>query len=352
MTHLCIKLLMALGVFLTVCSRISAVQINETLIVPSGKVYMVSVCGISGPSLTGALCSQSQMYYSIQSNISINIYWMNSTEVRNTSVTGRLGSPYSCLNSQSCVQGWFTASDPDKSLVFANPGSTATIITINAEIQDLASETLQTNVTIEDSTSGSQVNTIGPDGYVYYYLCGTTVPSGSGRSCSQTEIYYSVEASETANVYLMDLSDFQLYQKTKVFRYYSAYSAKNIYALSLGWFTASDPDKVLLITNPNLVTPTVVITQVRTRATTSSALAWWIILIIVVSLVIAMVCGAVGLAFRCGWWCWRGVIQQPKNQASQEKYGNLEGRGVRPVDIQMLPVTPGAENRRSSVSVV
>lgn len=338
MPHFCIRLLVALGLFLTTCSKISALEINETLTVAAGMSYIIPVCGTTGSSLTGTLCSQSQMYYSIQSNISIDIYWMNSTETLKTRATRIYDSQYSCLNAQTCVQGWFTASDPDKSLVFSTPSSAGAVITAYGQIQDLSTPTLETNVTTEDSTSSLQVNTIGPNGYVYYYVCGTSVASGSGRSCSQTQMTYSVEASQTANVYLMDLSHFQLYQRTQVVAYYPDYSGKNSYKLERDWFTLSDPDKVLVITNPNLVTPTVVISEVRTRKTTRSVLAGWAIAVIVISIVIAMVCGAVGLAFRCGWWCWRGATQP----ASQEKYGNLDGRGVYPVNVQMLPVGLGS----------
>jgi hypothetical protein len=96
--------------------------------------------------------------------------------------------------------------------------------------------------------------------------------------------------------------------------------------------------------------------QAREVSILKSRLANWAIAIIVVCVVLAMVCGAMGLAWRCGWWCWRGANpQMPRGQASQDKYGNLDGRGVHPVGIQMLPVTPGtgvSENRRSSISVV
>ncbi len=321
-----LRLLVTLGLILAICNSISALEINETLTVAPGTSYMVQVCGTTDTSLTGTLCSQSQMYYSIQSNISIDIYWMNTTETLKTRATRVYDSQYSCLNAQSCVQGWFTASDPDKSLVFSTPLNSGAVITAYGQIQNLSMETLDTNVTI------------GPGGAIYQYVCGTSTPSVSGRSCSQTQIYYSVQASETANVYLMDLSDFRLYQKTGLPIYYTAYSAKKIYSLTLDWFTLSNPDKVLVITNPNWVTPTVVISEVRIRKTTGSALAGWAIAVIVISIVIAMVCGAVGLAFRCSWWCWRGATQT----ATQEKYGNLDGRGVYPVNVQMLPVGPGA----------
>ena len=178
-------------------------------------------------------------------------------------------------------------------------------------------------------------------------LCSSGGASVAQASCSGIELSYSVQAGRSndyAYVYLMNSTNYQRFQAGVSYRSYPApYSCEKSSSCNVEWFSAAimdTSDLVLVVYNGNsLLSMTVEINaQARPVSILKSRIADWAIAVIVVCVVLAMVCGAMGLAWRCGWWCWRGATQP----TSQEKYGNLDGRGVYPVNVQMLPVGPGS----------
>ena len=319
---------------LSLLSYGSGTTITQTL--SAGQGYGLIMCGTTNTSLSQFACTGSDLSYTVQASQSADVYYMDLSEYQkwqqNSKYQFAFYPKYSCVKSYLCTMDWFSAMDPDKVLWVSNSNLLySTTVVINAQTRDSPGRGDQTIL----SPAGTGYT---PGASVYYYICGTTVNSESGRSCADTQVYYTIQGSQGVNIYWMDLSSFQSYQQGGPLIYYTQYSAKNVQIYTQDWFTASDPDKILLITNANTQSSTSVTMTGYTKGHTSSALAGWVIAVIVISIVIAMVCGAVGLAFRCGWWCWRGATQS----ATQDKYGNLEGRGVYPVNVQMLPVAPGS----------
>ena len=213
----------------------------------------------------------------------------------------------------------------------------------------------------------SDTSTLNGGGYVSYYVCGTNINSQSGALCSQTTVSYSITATVGVYVYWMNYTDYQSWRQNTLGspRYDATHSCGGgATKCSFSSFIANDPDKVLLIYNSIFNSASTVQATINTNPQASSSAG--LVVGAIVGIVIAAVCvpcAILGLLmYCCGWCCCRrtvhqtvimnSIAQSPVGLASENKYGNLDGRGVHPVNIQMLPVTPGSDMRRSSVSVV
>jgi hypothetical protein len=184
--------------------------------------------------------------------------------------------------------------------------------------------------------------TLGPQTGYFTCVCGTLNISTAGVPCSQVEIYYSVQStnSQPLNVYFMDTSEAQNFT-FGVSHYYPELSCLQTAICTNGWFRIANPDKSLALFNPSFSQSLSVSFSIQTRSVSSSRLAAWVIAVIVISVVIAIVCGAVGLAFKCGWWCWRSATDPARSV-------QLDGPGVYPANLQMLTM----DKHRSSISVL
>lgn len=118
---------------------VSAVNYQNKTTLNSGSYRVFAVCG----AVTPASCSAIQIYYSIQAVEPVSVYWMDLIQypvfAKNPSTfTGDDGTR-SCLKSQSCLETWFTGTDPDKTLIIYNPGSKSTIVGIAVQTRPVQS---------------------------------------------------------------------------------------------------------------------------------------------------------------------------------------------------------------------
>lgn len=102
-------------------------------------------------------------------------------------------------------------------------------------------------------------------------MCGTANTSLSQSACAGTDLCYTVQASQSADVYLMDLSEYQKFQQNPKyeFTFYPKYSCVKSHLCTMDWFSAIDPDKVLFVYNSNMVYSTTVTLNAQTRDSAS-----------------------------------------------------------------------------------